>query len=315
MPQRGPTETSSSRLRAFPRCKRRPLRNLYGPGAISGPPKLCLSPPRADCFVLTFRAIARASNLSWATLRCDAKGRLERTDGITRFTQLTLNAHLAVPPATDSEKARRLLEKAEKACLITNSLALTPVLTCDVETVHDEELGGAYCLSVEHDGQPKVRGRNMEIRRWMKHPVHSVKPLDSIQHARDLMERHRVNQLPVVVDGRLVGIITDRDLRDAFPSVFDTAEFARRKPKVAMTNPKAVTVEMVMTANVTTAGPGDSMADAMRLMRRQRIGALPVVEGKGVVGILTRSDILDGCIDLVELEDRRESSLFTEETA
>jgi acetoin utilization protein AcuB len=155
----------------------------------------------------------------------------------------------------------------------------------------------------------------MEIRRWMKHPVHSVKPLDSIQHARDLMERHRVNQLPVMVDERLFGIITDRDLRDAFPSVFDTAEFAPRKPKVAMTNPKAVTVEMVMTANVTTAGPGDSMADAMRLMRRQRIGALPVVEGKRVVGILTRSDILDGCIDLVELEDRRESSLFTEETA
>jgi signal-transduction protein with cAMP-binding, CBS, and nucleotidyltransferase domain len=50
-------------------------------------------------------------------------------------------------------------------------------------------------------------------------------------------------------------------------------------------------------------------------MRRQRIGALPVVEGERVVGILTRSDILDGCIDLVELEDRRESGLFTEETA
>ena len=149
----------------------------------------------------------------------------------------------------------------------------------------------------------------------MKHPVHSVKPLDSIQHARDLMERHRVNQLPVVVDGRLVGIITDRDLRDAFPSVFDSAEFVRRKPNVAMTNPKAVTVEMVMTANVTTAGPGDSMADSMRLMRRQRIGALPVVEGERVVGILTRSDILDGCIDLIELEDRRESGLFTEEIA
>jgi hypothetical protein len=43
-------------------------------------------------------------------------------------------------PATDSEKARRLLEKAEKACLITNSLALTPGLTCDVEIEHDKGL-------------------------------------------------------------------------------------------------------------------------------------------------------------------------------
>jgi len=148
----------------------------------------------------------------------------------------------------------------------------------------------------------------------MKHPVHSVKPLDSIQHARELMERHRVNQLPVVVDGRLVGIVTDRDLRDAFPSVFDAPDFTRRKPKVPTTDPRAVTVETVMTAAVTTAGPGDSMADAVRLMRSQRIGALPVVEGERLVGILTRSDILDACIDLVELEDRRQSGLFTEET-
>ena len=155
----------------------------------------------------------------------------------------------------------------------------------------------------------------MEIQKWMKHPVHTVKPLDSIRHARELMERHRVNQLPVVVDGRLVGIISDRDLRDAFPSVFDDPDFTSRKPRVATTNPRAVTVQMVMTANVTTVVPNGSIADAARLMRKQRIGSLPVVEGQRIVGILTRSDILDGCIDLVELEDRREASLFTEETS
>ena len=60
----------------------------------------------------------------------------------------------------------------------------------------------------------------MQIEKWMKREVHCIKPLDSIQHARDLMEEHRINQLPVVVNGRLVGIITDRNLRDAFPSVF-----------------------------------------------------------------------------------------------
>lgn len=154
----------------------------------------------------------------------------------------------------------------------------------------------------------------MVVRKWMKHPVQAVKPLDSIQHARELMEKHRVNQLPVVVDGHLVGIITDRDLRDAFPSVFDSSLLARRERKVTTTDPRTVAVEMVMTPNVTTVGAGDSMADAARLMRRQKIGALPVVEGERLVGILTRSDILEGFIDLVELEDRRESGLFTEET-
>jgi acetoin utilization protein AcuB len=139
----------------------------------------------------------------------------------------------------------------------------------------------------------------------MKHPVHTVKPLDSIQHARELMASHRVNQLPVVVDGRLVGIITDRDLRDAFPSVFDSPVFTAGKAKTA-TDPRKLTVEMVMTANVTTVGPGDSMADAVRRMQRERIGALPVVDGKHVVGIVTRSDVLGCFLDLSALEETRE---------
>ncbi|MEO8601359.1 MAG: OsmC family protein [bacterium] len=110
-----------------------------GPGDLWSPETLLVA-AAADCFVLTFRAMASASNLSWTALHCDAKGRLERIDGTARFTQLALHAHLTVPPATDIEKARRLLEKAEKGCLITNSLALTSVLTCDIETMDDERL-------------------------------------------------------------------------------------------------------------------------------------------------------------------------------
>jgi acetoin utilization protein AcuB len=142
----------------------------------------------------------------------------------------------------------------------------------------------------------------------MKHPVHCVKPLDSIQHARELMEKYRVNQLPVMVDGRLVGIVTDRDLRDAFPSVFDSPGLGSRKPKVATTDPRTVTVEAVMTPNVTALAPSASISDAVRLMRKQRIGALPVVEGGRVAGILTRSDVLDGFLDLAEAAERREAA-------
>ena len=148
----------------------------------------------------------------------------------------------------------------------------------------------------------------MEIRNWMKRPIHSVKPLDSIQHARELMEQHKVNQLPVVVDGRLVGIITDRDLRDAFPSVFDSPLFQRRKTQVTATDPRTVTVEMVMTPNVTTVAAAGSMCDAVRLMRKLRIGALPVIEADRVVGVLTRSDVLDAFLDLAEIEESREAS-------
>jgi acetoin utilization protein AcuB len=142
----------------------------------------------------------------------------------------------------------------------------------------------------------------MEIAHWMTRPVHTVKPLDSILHARELMVQHRVNQLPVVVDGRLIGIITDRDLRDAFPSIFEQTPIGRRRPiKIPEgAKPERIKVELVMTSEPLTLAPKQSVAEAATLMRRERVGALPVVEGERLVGILTRSDILDAFVALSE---------------
>ena len=88
----------------------------------------------ADCFILTFRAIATASKLAWRHLDCDAEGVLDRSDGVVRFTALHLRAHLVLPAGGDTDRAKRLLEKAEGACLITNSLAFRPTLTAEVAT-------------------------------------------------------------------------------------------------------------------------------------------------------------------------------------
>ena len=138
----------------------------------------------------------------------------------------------------------------------------------------------------------------MRIERWMKHPVVSVKRQDSAQHAREEMEKHRINQLPVVTDGRLVGIITDRDLRDAFPSVFDSALSSGRRQGRPGTDPARIRVEDVMTSNVLTLTPDALLPDAARLMRRERIGAIPIVDDGRLVGILTRSDVLDAFVEL-----------------
>ncbi|MFN8624524.1 MAG: CBS domain-containing protein [Candidatus Binatia bacterium] len=139
----------------------------------------------------------------------------------------------------------------------------------------------------------------MRIEQWMKHPVQCVKPLDTIAHAREIMEMHRINQLPVIVSGRLVGIITDRDVREAYPSVFDAPALGARKPRpVPTSNPESVTVEMVMTPNVLTLGPHEPLVDAARLMRRERLGAVPIVDNGKLVGILARSDVLDAFVGL-----------------
>lgn len=146
----------------------------------------------------------------------------------------------------------------------------------------------------------------MEIGLWMKHPVHAVKPLDSIQHAREIMEAHRINQLPVVIDRHLVGIITDRDVREASPSLFENPMLGNQLPPAPEADPKKLRVEMVMTPNVVTLSPHDTMPDAARLMRRERVAAIPIVENDRLVGLLTRSDVLDAFIELEARASARE---------
>jgi len=92
-----------------------------GPGDLWSPETL-LTAAVADCFILSFRAIARASKLDWTSLSCDVEGVLERVEKVTRFTQFNLRIVLVVPAGTDEQKAMRILEKSEHACLVTNSM-------------------------------------------------------------------------------------------------------------------------------------------------------------------------------------------------
>jgi organic hydroperoxide reductase OsmC/OhrA len=102
-----------------------------GPGDRWSPETLFIGAV-VDCFALTFRAVAGASSLSWVDLACEGEGTLDRVDRQTRFTSLRLRAFLTVPQGTDSEKAARLLHKAEEACLITNSLTCPVTLEPNV---------------------------------------------------------------------------------------------------------------------------------------------------------------------------------------
>jgi peroxiredoxin-like protein len=102
-----------------------------GPGDQWSPETLLVGAV-ADCFILTFRAIARASKLEWANLECSAEGVLDRVERVTRFTAFTVRATLTVPPGSDPDKARRLLEKAEGSCLVTRSMLAETHLEAEV---------------------------------------------------------------------------------------------------------------------------------------------------------------------------------------
>jgi organic hydroperoxide reductase OsmC/OhrA len=103
-----------------------------GPGDRWSPETLLVGAV-ADCFTLGFRAIARASKLEWVSLRCQVVGTLERVERVTQFTGFVVRASLQVPPGTDEARARSLLEKAEKTCLISNSLKGQAQLEASVE--------------------------------------------------------------------------------------------------------------------------------------------------------------------------------------
>ncbi|GAB3269526.1 OsmC family protein [Parahaliea aestuarii] len=98
-----------------------PPRQFGGSGEQWSPEDLLMA-SLASCFVLSFRAIAGMNNLEWSELKVEASGELDKVERITKFTRVTIDARLAVGAEEDSAKAERLLQKAEAACFISNSL-------------------------------------------------------------------------------------------------------------------------------------------------------------------------------------------------
>lgn len=106
--------------------------NFDGPGDRWSPETLLVAAV-ADCFALTFRGIAKASQLPWLTLTCGVSGTLDRVDGVSRFTAFVIRARLRLPAEANEERAGRLLAKAEKTCLITASLSAPIELVATVD--------------------------------------------------------------------------------------------------------------------------------------------------------------------------------------
>lgn len=102
-----------------------------GPGNLWSPEDL-ITAAVADCFVLSFRAIAAASKFEFQDLDVKVSGTLDRVERIMSFTQFDITATLTVASGVDPERAQRLLEKSEQACLITNSLKSAVHLTAQV---------------------------------------------------------------------------------------------------------------------------------------------------------------------------------------
>ena len=127
----------------------------------------------------------------------------------------------------------------------------------------------------------------MYVREYMKSPVITVTPDTLLDDALRTMQQHHIRHLPVVQNGKLVGLVTRNQLREATPSSPIPLSIWGIHYQMAK-----MKVRDVMLTNVITVSPDNTVEEAAALGTRQGIGTLPVVDDKGnLVGILTRTDL------------------------
>ncbi len=128
-------------------------------------------------------------------------------------------------------------------------------------------------------------GLIVKVKNWMIRNLITISPYASINEAVELMHKNSIRHLPVVEDGRMQGLVTESNLRQYF------------MPAMA----EGLIISDVMIVNPITVDPNASIDSAARLIYRYKIGGLPVLEKRRLVGILTITDILAAFIELLGL--------------
>jgi acetoin utilization protein AcuB len=133
----------------------------------------------------------------------------------------------------------------------------------------------------------------MYVGRKMTTDVITVTPDTPLVKARDLLREHNIKQVPVVDQkGNLVGILTDRDIKQAWASPATTLSIYELTYVL-----QKLTVESVMVKDPITITPSSTIERAAKILHDRRIGSLPVVEGEKLVGIITSTDLMEVLLD------------------
>lgn len=135
----------------------------------------------------------------------------------------------------------------------------------------------------------------MLVKDFMKRDPTTVKKDDSFRYALKLIRKEGIKHLPVLEGKKVVGIVTDRDLRQAAPSPATTLEVHELNYLL-----ERLKIEAIMTKKVITVAPEGKLLDAAKLLIAHKIGCLTVVEQDELVGIITETDILRAYIEQQE---------------
>jgi nitrogen fixation NifU-like protein len=140
----------------------------------------------------------------------------------------------------------------------------------------------------------EVKGDAMLVKDWMSRKPWTITEERSIKEAKELMMEHKVRRLPVVAGDILVGIITKDDILAASPSIIDFQTTDEIKKHLEETS-----VASVMTEDPYTVTANAPVEDAARLMAEKKVGALPVLEGGALSGVITETDIFRALVKVL----------------
>jgi len=128
---------------------------------------------------------------------------------------------------------------------------------------------------------------NKKLREIMQKKIHTIAPDDRVIHARRTMIDENVARLPVVNQGKLVGIISDTEIAFALADIKRSFSIGKQKHRL-----DELLVKDVMKMSVIWTTPNMTAADAAKIMIKHNIGALPIVENDSIIGVVTRTDLL-----------------------
>lgn len=149
----------------------------------------------------------------------------------------------------------------------------------------------------------------MFVSMWMTRELITISSSMRLSGIAQLMGEKRIRRVPVTVakDGtQLLGIVSHSDVLHAFPARLNpfSASAAEELAQIENSSPKPVTAADLMQRDPHTTAPDAPLESAARLMRQHKIGALPVVKGKALVGMITESDIFRAMVELFEARER-----------
>lgn len=135
----------------------------------------------------------------------------------------------------------------------------------------------------------------MKVREWMTPDPFTLSEGDRVKTAVKHLLKAGIRHIPVLRDGKLTGIVTDRDIRRALPSLE-----AGATPEQYQAFMEKNTLKDIMTADPVTCTPDTDVIDAVKILAERKFGAIPILQGDQLVAILTQIDVMRALLRMLE---------------